>query len=143
MSAPVQTGMNRPAEESGAGESRARRVRQPHGSARAGSTFHEEPVPDSVGVTSGAIQSASDASAMGRLHALVNRLLACTEVRRALDEVLDAAISLTGAGMGLLQLLDAQRNVLTIATQRGFSQEFIERFREIKLADTLACARAA
>jgi len=57
-----------------------------------------------------------------------------------LDEVLDAAIALTGAQMGNIQLLD--RGKLKIVTHRGFSAQFLKFFAEVEKGHA-ACGEAS
>jgi hypothetical protein len=45
--------------------------------------------------------------------------------------MLAATIELLDADKGVVQLLDPERCVLTIACQRGFKQEFLDFFREV------------
>jgi two-component system CheB/CheR fusion protein len=59
-----------------------------------------------------------------------------------LDEMLSAAIELLGADMGNLQLLDAERKVLLIAAHQGFTQDFLDFFREVSAEEDSACGRA-
>jgi PAS domain S-box-containing protein len=56
--------------------------------------------------------------------------------------MLGAVIELLHADKGNIQLLDPERNVLTIAVQRGFDEEFLDFFREISSNDDSACGRA-
>lgn len=87
-------------------------------------------------------RAAGELAAMTNLHALVTRLLACTDIPSALEEILDAAIALTGAAKGNTQLFDPRLNALTIATQRGFHQDFLDHFRHVRIDDDSACSRA-
>lgn len=80
--------------------------------------------------------------AMRNLHELVHRLLDHRDIPEALGEVLDAAISITGATMGNVQLLEPESGVLSIAAQRGFSKEFLNHFRSVRIDDQSACGRA-
>jgi len=81
-------------------------------------------------------------TAMKRLHEVVNRLLASASLETALDEVLLAAMEMTGATMGNVQLLDGLRGVLEIIVQRGFDQDFLERFRMVTADSSCSCGRA-
>lgn len=45
-----------------------------------------------------------------------------------LEEILDAAIDMTGADKGTLQLLDERTGSLKLMAQRGFSKQFIDHF---------------
>jgi PAS domain S-box-containing protein len=80
--------------------------------------------------------------AMTRLHELVTRLLACTDLRTALEEVLDAAISLLDAKMGNVQLVNLKNNSLEIVAHRGYTEEFLNHFRVVGIEDGCSCGRA-
>jgi len=81
-------------------------------------------------------------TALTRLRELVTRLLPCTDLKTALEEVLSAIIDTTGADMGNVQLLDPNTQTLHIAAQRGFEQEFLEHFRTVSVESDSACAHA-
>jgi signal transduction histidine kinase/CheY-like chemotaxis protein len=51
---------------------------------------------------------------------------------QCLNETLDAAIALTGAAKGTLQLFDKDSNALTIAAQRGFERPVLEFFKYVR-----------
>ena len=85
---------------------------------------------------------ASEAVALARLNELSSRLWRTTSLREGLDEMLTATIELLGADMGNVQLLDADRGVLTIEAQNGFEQDFLDFFREVSATDDSACGRA-
>jgi signal transduction histidine kinase/DNA-binding response OmpR family regulator len=53
-------------------------------------------------------------------------------VDQCLDETLDAAIALTGAAKGVLQLFDKEAQALTIAAQRGFERPVLEFFKYVR-----------
>jgi PAS domain S-box-containing protein len=72
---------------------------------------------------------AREVSAMNRLHEMVGRLLACTNVGAALNEVLDAAIGLVSADMGLVHLLNPHSHLLEVAAHRGFTDAALEDVR--------------
>lgn len=83
-----------------------------------------------------------EVAAMNRLHELVVRLLRCPDLGTALNEVLDATITLIGADMGNVQLLNPQTGMLDVAAHRGCGPEFLEHFRCVRLDDGTACGRA-
>ena len=60
-----------------------------------------------------------------------------------LPTVLDAAVTLTGADFGNIQLLHPASGSLTIVTQAGFSSEFLDYFAVVDVDDHTACGRAA
>lgn len=79
--------------------------------------------------------------AMTRLHEFSTRMLAKTQLQPLLEEALDATIGLQSADFGTVQLFDAERGVLQILAQRGFSSEVVAHFQECR-DDTTACGRA-
>jgi two-component sensor histidine kinase len=68
-------------------------------------------------------------------------------VRQGVDDgeclyrILDAAIAVTGADKGNLQLLDPDAGALTIAAHRGFDAPFLEFFKHVR-DDPSACGAA-
>ena len=85
---------------------------------------------------------AEETAALARLTDASSRLWRVRDMREGLDEMLDATIELLGADMGNLQILDADRGVLVIASQRGFEQEFLDFFREVSVGSDSSCGRA-
>ena len=83
-----------------------------------------------------------EVTTMNRLHELVVRLLGCPDLVTALNEVLDAAITLVGADMGSVQLLNPQSGMLEIVAHRGLGPEFLEHFRCVSRDERTACGRA-
>ena len=84
----------------------------------------------------------ADLAAMGRLRQ-VGAL--CAEPGRpfaeCLEEILDAAIALTGADRGNIQIADPS-GILVIAAHRGLSQPFLDYFGAIEREDDSVCAAA-
>jgi two-component system CheB/CheR fusion protein len=87
-------------------------------------------------------QLASEAAALTRLHQASSRLWRTQDLHEGLNEMLAATIELLNADKGNVQLLDATRGVLLIATQRGFEQPFLDYFREVSVQEHSACGRA-
>jgi two-component system CheB/CheR fusion protein len=87
-------------------------------------------------------QSASEATALRRLHQASTRLWRTTGLHEGLDEMLAATIEMLQADKGNVQLLDVARGVLLIATHRGFEQPFLDFFREVSAHTDSACGRA-
>jgi len=84
---------------------------------------------------------ADELTAMTRLHELSTHLLEISEFQRLLEEVLDATIALQNADFGNIQLFNPETQALEIVVQRGFHQEFLEYFGNVR--DTGAvCGRA-
>jgi PAS domain S-box-containing protein len=86
-------------------------------------------------------QLASDLKAMIRLHEVSSNLLNADGPQSVLEQVLDASIELQRADFGLVQLCNPHTNVLTLVAQRGFTQDFVERFNTGDDAST-PCGRA-
>jgi PAS domain S-box-containing protein len=84
---------------------------------------------------------ATELTAMTRLHEFSTRLLAISEFQPLLEEVLDATIALQNADFGNIQLYDPERRALEIVVQRGFHQEFLEYFENVRDIGA-ACGRA-
>ena len=68
--------------------------------------------------------------AMKRLHQIGTRFVRNGELGKVLEEVVDAAIAITGSDMGNLQLLD-NSGLLKIVAQRGFEQPFLDFFNSV------------
>ena len=85
---------------------------------------------------------AAELGAMTRLHDLSTRLLACHDLRTALDEILDASITMHGADRGNVQVYNPQTQTLEIAAQRGFRQDFLDQFQAVTSEEDTACGRA-
>ncbi len=86
-------------------------------------------------------QLAADLAAMSRLHDLSTRFLRQEEPRSLLESILEAAIAITAASKGNVQLVDRTTGELGIEVQRGFDTEFIRFFSHIS-AGTVACGAA-
>ncbi len=74
-----------------------------------------------------------------RMHQLSTRLLQADDFSLLLHDILDAAIEITGAAMGNIQLLEGDG--LRITAQRGFERPFLEFFGTV--ADGEAACGAA
>jgi PAS domain S-box-containing protein len=70
---------------------------------------------------------------MRRLQEISTRLIGASDLPTLLGEFLDAAIEITGADMGNVQLLDASTGKLRIAAQRGFDRPFLEFFDSLPI----------
>jgi transcriptional regulator with GAF, ATPase, and Fis domain len=84
---------------------------------------------------------ATELTAMARLHEFSTRLLASTELKPILEEVLNATIELQNADFGNVQLYNPEDQALEIVAQRGFQQEFLDYFSNVR-EDGAACGRA-
>jgi signal transduction histidine kinase/CheY-like chemotaxis protein len=86
---------------------------------------------------------ADDMRIMNLLHDVGNRCLRPgDDLAECLGAVLDAAIDLSGAAKGMIQLLDPQSDALVIATQRGFAPPFLGFFAELRRGEAAACGKA-
>lgn len=75
---------------------------------------------------------ATDLADLTRLQTISKRLIQQGDVQSLLEEVLEAAIGMTGADKGNIQLLNATGEQLEIAAQRGFGEPFLAFFRQVR-----------
>jgi PAS domain S-box-containing protein len=87
-------------------------------------------------------QLKAELEAMTCLHALSTRLLTATDLRTALEDVLEGAVRTSRADFGNIQLFNPQIAALEIIAQRGFRQDFLDYFRTVRVDDGSACAQA-
>jgi PAS domain S-box-containing protein len=85
---------------------------------------------------------AKERAMLARLHEVGSRLWLKRDLRRALDEILEGAIELLGAEMGITPILDSARGVLKIEPHRGFNQDFLNTFSEVSAVGDSPCGRA-
>jgi two-component system CheB/CheR fusion protein len=76
------------------------------------------------------------------LHRVAAAVTAAPTLPGALDELLAAAITVTGADLGHIQLLDPESQRLSIVAHRGFGPRFLETFASVAADDESACGRA-
>jgi PAS domain S-box-containing protein len=74
----------------------------------------------------GEAQRAADLAAMTRMQQISLRLVQAHDISMLLEEILDAAIAITGADMGTVQLFEGE--VLKIRAQRGLEPAFLSFF---------------
>ena len=87
-------------------------------------------------------RTAADLQAITRLYEVGARCARAGDpFEHCLEEILDAAILITKADKGNLQLFDRTTSSLRIAVQRGFDQPFLDFFAEVR-GDDSACAAA-
>jgi PAS domain S-box-containing protein len=84
----------------------------------------------------------AEADALAKLNELSTRLWRSRNLKEGLDEILTAVIDLLGADKGNIQVLDAESRTLSVVTQRGFGEDFLEFFRKVDAGDDSACGRA-
>ena len=76
--------------------------------------------------------SAADLKAMRRLNEIGTRCAKDgNDVTGCLEEILNVAIEISGADKGNIQLLDNETGMLTLATQSGFDEPFLEFFASV------------
>jgi PAS domain S-box-containing protein len=80
--------------------------------------------------------------AMTRLHRLSARLVAATDLRTVLHEILSAAIELLSADKGNVQVHNPATGTLELAVQEGFDRPFLEHFRSVRADDESSCGQA-
>ncbi len=71
---------------------------------------------------------AADHAGLERLHELSSRLISHEELPALLQAVIDAAVDLTHAQKGTLQLFDETSKTLRIVSHRGFQKPFLDHF---------------
>jgi Arc/MetJ-type ribon-helix-helix transcriptional regulator len=64
------------------------------------------------------------------------------DVQRVLESSLANGLEVTGAVLGIIQVMDGETGSLTFGAQRGFSNEFLGCFRHVKGETGLPCPRA-
>ncbi|HEV3444201.1 MAG TPA: PAS domain S-box protein [Gemmataceae bacterium] len=74
---------------------------------------------------------AAKLAGMKRLQEVSTRLVSDGDTTALLLEIVDAAIAVTGADMGNIQLLDHGSGALKIAASRGFGSPFLEFFNAV------------
>jgi PAS domain S-box-containing protein len=84
---------------------------------------------------------AAELAGMARLQEVSTRLVREGDTTSLLEEIVDAAIAITAADMGNIQLFDRQRESLRLVASRGFERPFLEFFDEVKGAAS-ACGAA-
>jgi PAS domain S-box-containing protein len=85
---------------------------------------------------------AAELDAMRRLHSLVSRLIVTPDVRTALQDTLEAAVQITGADMGHVQIVDRLSNALELVAQRGFDPESLAPLRTVDSQSSTPWRRA-
>ena len=86
-------------------------------------------------------QMAFDVAALTRLNRIAVRFVGNEDLQQVLDEILEAAIFVTRAGKGNVQLYDRETKTLRLAAARGFSERWLQFFQNIS-NDAAACATA-
>jgi PAS domain S-box-containing protein len=114
------------------------------------------PIRDAKGVVVGASRIARDISerriaekllateldALAKLNDLSSRLWHSSALNAGLNEMLIAVMELLSADKGNIQLLNSERQILTIVTHNGFQPDFLDFFHQVSAHDDSACGRA-
>jgi PAS domain S-box-containing protein len=114
------------------------------------------PIRDAKGVVVGASKIARDISerriaekllatevdALAKLNDLSSRLWRSSALNEGLNEMLIAVMELLSADKGNIQLLNSERQILTIVTHNGFQRDFLDFFHQVSAHDDSACGRA-
>ena len=85
---------------------------------------------------------AEELKVMRVLHGTALAITTGATLESALDEFLAAAMNLTGAEFGNVQLLDDDSQLLKIIASRGLGPEFLKVFEVVGVDDGSTCARA-
>lgn len=83
-----------------------------------------------------------EAKLLTDLNKAGNRLWCAKNLEAGLQEMLLYVTSLFNTNMSNLQLIDPDKQVLTIAASKGFSKEFLDYFQEVSAEDGSVCAQA-
>jgi two-component system CheB/CheR fusion protein len=86
-------------------------------------------------------QLAEDLRRMTRLHELTGQLISPGDVQGMLDTMIRAAVDITDAEMGNVQL-DDEAGTLTIVAQVGFNRPFLDFFARVDCHTDSACGAA-
>ena len=86
------------------------------------------------------VQLEAELRGASKIHEIGTRLLSKSSVSEVLNEILSAAIEVTEADLGNIQLLD--QGSLSIVAHRGFSAEFLTFFQEVSHDTVAACGAA-
>jgi signal transduction histidine kinase/CheY-like chemotaxis protein len=87
-------------------------------------------------------QVAADLRDMNRLHEVANLCVrAENQFQESLEAILQAAIAITGADKGNIQLFEPDSGCLKIAAQSGFEKPFLDFFAEVRLQEPAVSAR--
>ena len=84
----------------------------------------------------------AELTAVMRLHAISQRFLERGNLGELLSDILAAAIEITGAGRGTMQLLDADTGRLRLVAHHGFEREFVDFFAEVSPGEAASCGHA-
>lgn len=78
--------------------------------------------------------------ALTKLHEISARLGREEELPTLLQAIIDAAIALSGANRGILQLYNLKNQTLVIAAHKGIEPTFLQHFQEVDVNSGTVCA---
>jgi signal transduction histidine kinase len=86
-------------------------------------------------------QVSADFQRMRRVHEVSTAAAGADDTPTLLNQMIRAAIEVTGADVGNIQLFQ-EPGVLTIAAQHGFAQPFLDFFKQVQTETDSVCGRA-
>ena len=89
-----------------------------------------------------AAELSAEITTLNRLYRLSSQLLRPTELKPAMELILDGSMEIVGATMGDVQIYDALNQSMKIVAHRGFTQEYIECLDKLPLDPESPCGRA-
>ena len=85
---------------------------------------------------------AAEISALNRLYRLSSQLLRPTELKPAMELILDGSMEIVGATMGDILIYDSFSQTMNILAHRGFTEEFITRLEKLPVDPDAPCSLA-
>jgi len=85
---------------------------------------------------------AQDLDVMMRLHGLATRFVRAGDLEAVLDEIVEAAIAITHADMGNIQLLDPASRQLKVEAYRGHERWWLDFFDHVPAGPGASCGKA-
>jgi GAF domain-containing protein len=79
---------------------------------------------------------------MGSIEILAQQFRHCRDERTVADCLLHQGLQLSQTDFGNVQLMNWKKGYLEIDAQSGFSQDFLDFFKQVHIEDASACARA-
>jgi PAS domain S-box-containing protein len=85
---------------------------------------------------------AAEIDALNRLYRLSSQLLRPSELKAAMELILDGSMEIVGAAMGDVQIYDVPNQTMKVVAHRGMHQDHIECLQRLALDRDSPCARA-
>src|ERR1041384_2001349 len=85
---------------------------------------------------------AAEIDALNRLYRLSAQLLRPTELKSAMELILDGSMEILGATMGDVQIYDAPNQTMKVVAHRGMRQDHVDCLQQLALDHDSPCARA-